>query len=223
MIFFSGQLIAKFKYKIPSSAEDFQQEIEYSLPFSGEWLVYNGGISADNSHSWEIYNQRFAYDMVIADKDNVRHQNDGKNLDDYYCYGEDIFSPADGEIVQIRNNIRDHKYPGTFLIDFLVRDFRGNFVVIKHAEKEYSFMAHFIPGSICVKKGERVKRGQVVGKCGNSGHSTEPHLHFHIQNHPNFYIGVGLPIKFINLSIDGQENKKSYIKKGQKVKSINRD
>ncbi|MFW5991841.1 MAG: M23 family metallopeptidase [Halanaerobiaceae bacterium] len=81
-------------------------------------------------------------------------------------------------------------------------------------------MAHFIPASIPVKAGETVKQGQVIGKCRNSGHSTEPHLYFHVQNHPCFYLGIGLPIKFSQLKIDGKTVKKAYIKKGQRVQSL---
>ncbi len=91
--------------------------------------------------------------------------------------------------------------------------------MIKHNDQEYSFLAHFIPGSIKVKEGDTVKRGQVIGKCGNSGHSTEPHLHFHFQDHPNFYLGRGIPIKFKDLKINGEAKSESYIKKEERVAS----
>lgn len=200
-----------------SELKSFEQKGNYTLPFTKEWLIFNGGIDKKDSHSWDIINQRYAYDYVMADTHNNRHKNDGDKLNDYYCYGQNIVSPGDGQVIKVRDGIRDYPHPGTMMVDFLAQDFRGNFIIIKHEEKEYSVLAHFIPGSIEVKKGDIVKRGQLLGKCGNSGHSTEPHLHFHFQDHPNFYFGRGLPIKFSNLIVNGEYKKESYLKKGEKV------
>ncbi|ABR47982.1 peptidase M23B [Alkaliphilus metalliredigens QYMF] len=197
--------------------KDFQQKGKYILPFSEEWSVVNGGIKQKDSHSWEIINQRYAYDFVIADSKNIRHKNEGKHLNDYHCYDKAILSPGDGKVIEVRDRVRDHPHPGTLMVDFLAKDFRGNFVMLQHEEKEYSFMAHFIPGSVMVKKGDLVKAGQLIGKCGNSGHSTEPHLHLHFQDHPNFYRGKGLPIKFSQLKINNQYQEEAYIQKKTRV------
>ena len=216
-----GNTIAKSKEKKKNCSPDhFKQEVEYHLPFLGEWIVVNGGISKEDSHSWEIINQRYAYDFVKIGLDKSSHLGSGENLDDYYCYGKTILAPADGEVVDVKTNIRDAKKPGSMQMDFLAKDFRGNYVVIKHAQKEYSFMAHFIPDSIIVKKGQYVKRHEPIGRCGNSGYSTQPHLHFHLQDHPNMFLAIGLPIKFSNLEINGKTHKQSYIKKEQMVKDL---
>ncbi|WP_051412076.1 M23 family metallopeptidase [Halonatronum saccharophilum] len=150
-----------------SELENFQQKKKYTLPFADEWLVLNGGIEKKDSHSWDVVNQRYAYDLVVSDSNNRQHKNNGDNLKDYYCYGKNILSPEDGEVIKVKDGIRDCPHPGTIMIDFLAKDFRGNFVIIKYEEKEYSFMAHFIPGSFKVKKGDYVKRGEIIGKCGN--------------------------------------------------------
>ncbi len=200
-----------------SELEEFQQKGTYTLPFAEEWLVVNGGIEQKDSHSWDVINQRYAYDFVVADSNNRRHKNNGDNLQDYFCYGKYILSPGNGKIIKIKDGIRDYPRPGTMALDFLAKDFRGNFLIIKHEDNEYSFMAHFIPGSFEVKEGDFVKRGQVIGKCGNSGHSTEPHLHFHIQDSSNFYRGRGIPVKFSNLKINDEEKKDSYIKREDRI------
>ncbi|MBF8435485.1 M23 family metallopeptidase [Halanaerobiaceae bacterium Z-7014] len=200
-----------------SEPESFQQQGEYTLPFEEEWIVINGGVEQKDSHSWEVINQRYAYDFVVVDSKNRSYKNNGDNLEDYYCYGKNVLSPADGEVIKVKDGIRDYPNPGNMMLDFLAKDFRGNFVMIKHNDQEYSFMAHFIPGSFKVKEGDIVKRGQIIGKCGNSGHSTEPHLHFHFQDHPNFYLGRGIPIKFKDLKIDGEAKSESYIKKEERV------
>jgi hypothetical protein len=204
--------------KMPTP-ETYRQKIEYRLPFDGEWLVCNGGIAPETSHSWEVLNQRYAYDFVIADEEGHRHTGDSCNLNDYRCYGRPIIAPADGIVVSVHDGVRDAPYPGTLWIDGLCRDFRGNFVIIKHAEEEYSMLAHFIPGSIRVKAGEQVKTGAELGYCGNSGHSSEPHLHFHVQDHPNFFLGVGLPIKFKGVSVNGEKRDMLYIERGMRVAS----
>jgi len=67
----------------------------------------------------------------------------------------------------------------------------GNCVVLEQAEHEFSILAHLLPYSIQVKPGEAVKAGQVLGRCGNSGNSSEPHLHFHLQNAAVFQDGTG--------------------------------
>jgi len=87
---------------------------------------------------------------------------------------------------------------------------RGNFIVIKHAEKEYSLYAHLAPKSVVVSKGGRVLQGQIIAKCGNSGNTSEPHLHFQLQTGKSFFTSAGLPIYFTNI----KTNKKPMLAKG---------
>lgn len=195
-----GQLIAVIRRRghLPDAASHVQQA-RYTPPFRGEWFVFNGGVTQATSHSWDILARRYAYDFVIVDAALMRHRDEGETLTDYFCYGQDVLAPAEGEVVAVRDGVRDAPRPGSGWIDFLVWDFRGNHIVIKHAEHEFSFLAHLIPGSIIVRKSEHVQRGQTIGRCGNSGYSTEPHLHFHVQDHPDFWVAVGVPVKFAGL------------------------
>ncbi|MBN4069369.1 M23 family metallopeptidase [bacterium AH-315-G05] len=202
------------------NVSNMQKEIEYHLPCRGEWIVANGGIRRVDSHSWDLISQRYAYDFIKIDTEKYSSKNEGKELEDYYCYGEELLAPADGIIEEVKDNIRDAKNPGTLFTDFLTTDIRGNFVVIKHAENEYSVLAHLIPNSITVKVGNKVKRGKVIGKCGNSGNSSEPHLHFQLQDRASFYFAYGLAIKFSNLKINGVVKEEGYIGKGEKVENL---
>jgi murein DD-endopeptidase MepM/ murein hydrolase activator NlpD len=90
-------------------------------------------------------------------------------------------------------------------------------VLIQHADGEYCLLAHLKRGSVRVKAGQAVKRGEEVGRCGHSGISTEPHLHFQFQNGTSFYFNSGLPVKFSGFSqIDGEEQgfvEQDYISK----------
>jgi len=182
------------------NAKNYNNKVKYSLPFDGEWKIINGGSTQENSHSWNILTQRYAYDFVITDENGKSFKSEGKNLNEYHCYEKEVLSPAEGVVVAVKNDIRDYEDVGDYSIDWKVRDFRGNFVLIQHAKEEYSFLAHFKKNSIKVKEGEKVKRGQILGLCGNSGHSTEPHIHFHLQDNKNVWLATGLPIRFRKVS-----------------------
>lgn len=197
-----GMLTIPFWYgsHIPS-AENYQCKVQYSLPFQGNWTVVNGGINKAYSHSWGIQTQRYAYDFVILDEEGHSFSDERTKLIGYYCYGEKILAPADGEVVEARD-----KYPNSLLlgrgqVDCSARDIRGNYILIRHADKEYGLLAHLKPGSIRVKVGDKVKRGQCVAYCGNSGNTSEPHLHFHLQDGVSFYTSAGLPIEFVGITI----------------------
>lgn len=170
--------------------------VTFNLPFAGKWFVYNGGITKEKSHSWNIYNQRYAYDFVIQDKEGKSYQNSPHNIENYYCYEAKVLCPADGIIIKVKDGLADYTKAG--VINYWAVDFRGNFIIIEHNARQYSFIAHFRCHSIKVEPGQFVRRGELLGLCGNSGHSTEPHIHFHVQDSPNFYFGVGVPINFDN-------------------------
>ncbi|GAB4578687.1 MAG: hypothetical protein Fur0022_14230 [Anaerolineales bacterium] len=214
----AGQAAITKRLRDLPTPETYSQQVRYTLPFSGQWLVINGGTTPQNSHSWDILTQRYAYDFVITDDERRRHSENGTRLEDYYCYDQPILAVADGEVIKVSDGVRNAPLVGYGMADFLARDFRGNFVVIHHAPNEYSFSAHLIPGRIQVQEGQRITRGQVIGYGGHSGHSTEPHLHFHIQDHPDFFLGMGLPVKFENVSVDGEpQNEALYLQAGMFV------
>ncbi len=200
-----------------------------SLPFDGYWTVVNGGIDKTSSHSWNIITQRYAYDFVFSEEDGKKYTGDSRQTDGYYALNQDVLAPADGMVIRVQNNIRDYPYSGTGMIDLLTRDMRGNYLIIRHADHVYSFLAHIKRHSFKVKVGDFVKKGQVIGKCGNSGHSTEPHIHFQVQDHPNFFIAIGLPILFRNIVIEYNSTQISnkmahgYISKNCRVSNLTTD
>jgi hypothetical protein len=214
-----GQLAATIRTRgRMADATTFRQQGAYRLPFHGTWYVYNGGVTPETSHSWDLLAQRYAYDFVVADGQRARHAPDsGDAVSDYWTYNQEILAPAEGVVRQVRDGVRDAPGVGTGWVDWLSRDFRGNFVVIQHAPHEYSLLAHLVPGSIVVAPGQRVQSGQPIGRCGNSGHSTEPHLHFQLQDHPDFYRAVSLPISFGQLMVDQQPRDEAQLTAGSFV------
>ena len=198
---------------------NYQNKSNYILPFKGKWMTINGGSLKENSHSWDILTQRYAYDFVIVDDKNSSSKNDGRKLDDYYCYSKEVLSPANGEVVKIKNGVRDYQGVGDLTVDWKTTDFRGNHIIIKHNNSEYSFIAHILKNSFTVRVGDKVKSGQVVGICGNSGNSTEPHIHYHLQNNRCIWIGTGLPIKFNRFKRNNIQVQSGYIEKNEIVKN----
>lgn len=206
-----GMLTVPFRYgsHIPSS-ENYQCKVKYSLPFQGNWTAVNGGVDKAYSHSWGIQTQRYAYDFVILDEEGHSFSGERTKLADYYGYGQKILAPADGEVVEVRDKYPDSLLLGRGQVDCSARDIRGNYILIRHADKEYGLLAHLKPGSIRVKAGDTVKRGQCIAYCGNSGNTSEPHLHFHLQEGVSFYTSAGLPIEFADITVQPALNYSTY-------------
>ena len=195
----------------------YETRAVYTLPFEGEWLLCNGGATPETSHSWDVLGQRFALDFVQANDAFERHTGRGTRAADYFCYGQDILAAADGTVVRVENRVRQ-AFLGWGVCDFTARSFVGNHVLIEHAEGEFALYAHLIRGSVTVAPGDPVTRGQVIGRCGHSGHSTEPHLHFHLQDSGALWEGMGLPVRFSGLLVDGEPAEEVLLTAGNRVR-----
>lgn len=182
------------------------------LPFEGEWTVIWGGHTIEQNYHAMLRDQRFAHDLVIQ-KNGSSHTGDGKKLTDYHCYGQRILAPGDGEIVWQRDSLPDQPIGSTD-----AKNAVGNGVIIDHGTGEYSLLAHLQPHSLKVHVGQQVKAGELIGLCGNSGNTSEPHLHFHVQNGPRPLESEGYPAFFNDLVIDDQPVARSEIVKGQRVR-----
>ena len=201
-----GVIIPHFrhKFKLPSK-ENYVLKGNYILPFAGKWTVVNGGLTKKLSHSWILPSQRYAYDFIILDNEGKSSSGDRRSLNSYYCYDKDIVAPADGKVVSLYDKYKDSFVDGKKgYCDS--NHIAGNYIVIKHNDSEYSAIAHLVPGSLKVKKGDIVKQGQVIAKCGNSGNSSEPHIHFQLQSGKSFFLSAGLPIAFTDVEARQKEN-----------------
>lgn len=179
-----------------------------SLPFKGSWFVVWGGDTVDLNYHHDTLNQRFAFDFLIIDEKGKTFINNGNNNEDYYAFGKEIISPADGVVIEVINGVIDNK-PHSMNPYIAL----GNAVLIQHSEKEISILAHLKYGSIKVQTGDKIKRGQLIGLCGNSGNSSEPHLHYHLQNNSVIQDGVGIKCYFQNITVikgSEKENKLNY-------------
>ena len=189
----------------------------YTLPFVGEWFVISGGHTRKTSHSWEVLGQRFALDFVQVNEGLERHTGRGTHPEEYFCYGEDILAAAEGTVVRVESGVR-RAFLGWGFCDFRARSFVGNHVLIEHAPEEFALYAHLIRDSVTVMPGDRVERGQVLGRCGHTGHSSEPHLHFHLQDSADLFGGMGLPVRFSRLFVDGESADEVLLTAGNRVR-----
>ena len=184
------------------------QRTQLALPFKGRWQVFWGGDTKELNHHHDDPGQRFAFDLLGVNGKGETHRSDGTRNEDYFCFGREILAPADGIVSAAIDGVRDNA-PGSMNSYSAV----GNCVVIQHQANEVSFLAHLQRGSVLVEAGESVKTGQIVGKCGNSGNSSEPHLHYHLQNSAILQGGLGIKCTFheVVLTRDGQsETKTNY-------------
>lgn len=172
----------------PSKFGDYRMKTACILPFRGRWFVAWGGRTINENQHAVSSAQRYAYDFLIR-KDGKTFTGTGRENSDYYCWEKEVIAPAAGTIVDVVDDVPDNRIGD-------MPPVHGNRVVIDHGNSEYSVLAHFKQGSILVKNGDAVRQGQVLGLCGNSGHSSEPHIHFHVQNTPDMEQGEGLPVIF---------------------------
>lgn len=164
------------------------------LPFRGEWYVFWGGDSERVNYHVRVPGQRRAADLVIRGSDNLSHKDGGRRNEDYFAYGEQILAAAPGTVVTAIDGVPDNA-PGSMNPLCAV----GNCLIVDHGVNEYAVYAHLQPGSLKVHKGEKVRQGQVLGLCGNSGNSSEPHLHFHLQDKAALQDGAGITPFFANV------------------------
>lgn len=204
-------------FRLPD-AKSYEPKILYSLPFQDSWNVANGGVDRETSHSWNISNQRYAYDFYI-EINGKTFCNSGKAVTDYYCYGKSILAPADGIVVEIKNLFNDTPIPDEPEALCSASDIRGNYIVIKHSEHEYSTIAHIKKDSFYVKVGDHVQRGQQIACCGNSGNTSEPHIHFQIQQGKSFLFSASLPICFADIINHTTCKTSPYIARGHIVEN----
>lgn len=185
------------------------------LPFKDEWTVVWGGDTAELNYHVESKAQKHAFDFVITDDNGKSYKTDGKTNEDYYAFGKELFAPCDGEIVLVVDGIDDN-VPGELNPIYVP----GNTVILKTANNEYLFFAHFKQHSIQVKQGQNVKKGETLGLSGNSGNSSEPHLHFHIQNVKDMNVATGVKCYFELISVDGEIKADYSPVKAEKIRNV---
>ncbi|MGO4545110.1 M23 family metallopeptidase [Paenibacillus sp. 2TAB23] len=182
------QIIQHSSY--PQTDEAYSKT-EFHFPFLGEWLVFWGGKNTFINYHYEYEPVRYAYDFVV-EKNSYSYEGDPTVNESYYAFDEDVLAPAEGVVAAAVDGILDNDPVGTVNEDQPA----GNMVTIRHSNGEYSTIAHLKKGSVTVKTGDTVAAGQLIGKCGNSGNSTEPHIHFQASAPADAANHATIPISF---------------------------
>ena len=183
------------------------------LPFKDEWTVVWGGDTRELNYHVENEAQKHAFDMIITNEKGASYKTNGETNEDYYAFGKELYAPCDGEVVLVVDGVKDNK-PGVMNPVYIP----GNTVIIRTDKNEYLFFAHFKQHSIKVTQGQKLKQGELLGLCGNSGHSSEPHLHFHIQHVEDMNVATGVKCYFDKLLVNGKVKGNYSPVKGDRIK-----
>lgn len=154
--------------RIKPRVENRNPETFLRPPFAGRWKAVVDKTGHHQIKVWAIY----AIDFVKVDAGGFVHSGSGKALEDYFGFDQPIYAAEDGEVEHVEKDFNDMPPGKSGKFE------EANSITIKHSDREYSTYGHMKKGSATVKKGDPVKKGQVIGRIGNSGASGLPHLHF---------------------------------------------
>ncbi|KRF19321.1 metalloendopeptidase [Nocardioides sp. Soil797] len=190
-------------------------------PVTGRWLAMNSPASKVPSHGVRAYGQAFAIDLVHEPLDGTTRPSFGSGSGmsapaDYPAFGRPVHAMIDGTVVRAHDRQRDHRTRtrfwsvGVMMLEGVLRELRGsdgvvgNHVVIDRGDGVFALVAHLRKGSATVRPGDRVVAGDVIGSCGNSGNTTEPHVHAQLMDRARPSAARGLPMAFRDVVIDGE-------------------
>ncbi len=195
---------------LPPTAVDDAPPLTIGPPLEGGDWIAEGAPSNTSYHrrAHMVFDgavkfaQRFAIDYEKIGPDGTTYSgNESKNRS-YYCYGAKVIAVANGRVVAVHDGVPENvPHSGKRPVEMNTETAGGNYVAIDIGYGRYALYGHLIPGSIKVKPGEVVKRGQVLALLGNSGNSTEPHLHFQIADAPSFLDANGLPYMYDRVGV----------------------
>lgn len=196
----------------------YENKNKYIFPLKGN--LHMAFLPLSYIHHRAASSQEFAMDVVGAVQEGVNDFTEistpnPKKLTDYGIWGQDILAMGDGVVVEIGDKFPEDKMsdPAKFtdpnytqaLLKELIgkigvtNTIAGNFITVDHGKGEYSVYCHMKEGSIRVQRGDRVKKGMVLGQVGNTGNSGAPHLHFQLMDSADFLTANGLPVMFENI------------------------
>ena len=169
--------------------------VSVDFPLRGEWQATASPAEKVPSHGTDYFGQRYAFDFarVVNSKyypDSIaRHLLRYVRSSSFYCWDQTVHSCFDGIVVAAEDGWPDHERVNFFSAmltssDIQGSDYRplcGNYVIVE-GEAGFAMYGHLRIGSVAAKRGSRLRSGDVIGRVGNSGNSTMPHLHFQVMD-----------------------------------------
>jgi hypothetical protein len=146
--------------------------------------------------------QRMAVDWEQLDASSRIYSGPREKLESYTIFGKPVIAVADALVVDTAND-QPEQIPGQYPAGISLVQADGNFVILDLGQNRYALFAHMQPGSVRVRKGDHVTRGQVLGLVGNTGNSVAPHLHFQVMDGPSSLASNGLPYEIDSFQVTG--------------------
>jgi len=187
-----------------------ERAVRVGAPLRGDGLVDLNGCCRPGEHTTALtasdegellLAQRYAIDFLQQEAGSSFRGDPSDNAS-YFIFGDDVLAAAGGRIVAASDGVAEN-VPNQELPPFDNDTAAGNYVVEALADGRFALYAHLQTGSVRVRAGERVRPGQVLGRVGNTGNSTEPHLHFHVMDRPSPLLSNGLPYAFDRFQLQG--------------------
>ncbi|MFD5086738.1 M23 family metallopeptidase [Kitasatospora sp. NPDC058406] len=194
-----------------------REPVAVGVPVTGRWTALNGPATKVPSHT-HSHAQTYAIDLTYAPDDSEDQGPPfatvwpfGRRPERFPTFGRPVLAPADGVVVAVEDRMRDHwsrtslpgygfLYPEGFVRGLgRPRHLWGNHVLLDVGDGVVAGFAHLRRGSVTVAVGDRVRAGQPIGACGNSGNSSEPHLHFQLMDGPDPVTARGVPFRWAYL------------------------
>ncbi|MFF7793825.1 peptidoglycan DD-metalloendopeptidase family protein [Streptomyces sp. NPDC007991] len=203
----------------PDSPRAAREPVEVQPPVTGRWTALNSPADRTPSHGTHAYGQTYAIDVVAEPEPGARPGFSrlwplARRNSAFPAYGAPLLAVADGTVVRAADGQRDHLSRTSplallylMVLEASVRDLSGagrvvgNHVVLDLGNGTYALYAHLQRGSLTVREGDRVTAGQQLARCGNSGNSTEPHLHFQLMDGPDLDIARGIPFTWRGIGV----------------------
>ncbi|MFF1710018.1 M23 family metallopeptidase [Streptomyces sp. NPDC058268] len=194
--------------------------VEVAAPVAGRWSAINSPADKVPSHGTHHLGQTYAIDIVAEPEEGpkrpvpvwfwpIAHRNQA-----YPAFGAPLHAVADATVVHAEDGQRDHLSRSSlagvlyfWLIEAVGRTIGGtrrvvgNHIVLDLGEGTYAMYAHVQRGSLAVRAGDKVAEGQTLARCGNSGNSTEPHVHFQLMDGPDLDTARGVPFRWRGIGV----------------------
>ncbi|WP_235355105.1 M23 family metallopeptidase [Brevibacterium linens] len=199
-------------------------------PVQGRWLGMNSPVSKVPSHGVRVYGQTYAIDLV-HDPDGTPRPTFGgpivRAAHEYPAFGQPVFAMVTGTVVRASDWRRDHRARSNWfgliylMVEGAVREIGGpgfivgNHVTIRTDDSVYATIAHLQRRSITVQVGDRVTAGTRIGACGNSGNSSEPHVHAQLMDRMALWTAQGVPMVFADITLDTNPEKVDALPKNE--------
>jgi murein DD-endopeptidase MepM/ murein hydrolase activator NlpD len=181
----------------PTAYGAYRPLVKLQLPLEETWHVLWGGRTWDDNRHASVSDMRFALDLLQR-KNGSSAQPPGERNEDYYAWGQWVLAPADGVIAVAEDGVVDNA-PNRAQAGNLY----GNVIVVDHGAGEFTLLGHLQRGSVLVRPGDHVTAGQRLARVGNSGMSTEPHLHFQLMDTADWRTAHGLPMVLTGAARNG--------------------